>query len=391
MKHQFLNHQNCEIYRNYIRSVNQLNTDVATDASVKLNKTLDLSFAKTGSGMISNHTLTLPDNQTLTCEEHQLEFGSPLPFPVDVSNVLRYMQAAYYIVCFLVGVFLNFIVTLLILCYKKLQTVTFVLALQILVSDLVNALLIFPTSTANAIVDRYVFTELCTSIGFAVFFMRNARIYLMSVLVVDRFSSVFMPFWYPRHRVKTVVFLSLGAWILSLIIALIPVRGLLNCYSFLRETWACIPREGCINKMECNIYGYIWVALTNVCNAVILLLYFILFFKTRRMRNKITTFVGQGTKEERVAAAKKLKRERRANVTFFLLFLALAGVSIPLGKIILDVLGVVQPSAYSLAGMLGWAVIHLLIIIDPIVIMRNGDFREIVKKILIKLKRRGTN
>ena len=69
-------------------------------------------------------------------------------------------------------------------------------------------------------------------------------------------------------------------------------------------------------------------------------------------------------------------------MTFLLLLLALAGVSIPLSKIILDVLGVIQSSAYSLAGMIGWAVIHFLVIVDPIIIMRNGVFRAVLRKVL---------
>ena len=181
-------------------------------------------------------SLTQIDNQTLTCAENQLEFGSPLPLPDDISNLLRSMQISYYIVCFLAGVFVNVIIILLIVCHKKLQNITFILAIQILISNLLSASVFFPTSAANTVADRYVFIDLCSIIGFAFFFMRNVRIYLMSGLVADRFSSIFMPFWYQRNRVRVVVSLSLGAWVLSFIIAIVPVRGLLDCYSFLRET-----------------------------------------------------------------------------------------------------------------------------------------------------------
>ena len=341
---------------------------------------------------MSNYTQVLNDSQSLTCEEYQVEFGSSVTFPVDPSKLLRSTQIFYYIVCFLVGVLLNLFLILLIIFQKKLHTMTFVLAVQILVSDLFSVLLFFPTAAANAIANYYVFTGLCTIIGFAFFFMRNARIYLMSVLVADRFSSVFMPFWYQRNRVKVVVVLSLGSWVLSLIIALVPIRGLLDCYSFLRETWACVPMKMCANRNDCSIYGYFMVALSQACNILILLLYLGLFFKARTLRNKVTTFVSGLTEQDKAAAVKRLERERRANVTFFLMFLALAGVSIPVGKIILDILGVPQQSSlYTLTGIIGWAIYHLLVIIDPIVMMRNGDFRQVLRDMLSRLKLTGTN
>ena len=185
---------------------------------------------------MSKYSLTQIDNQTLMCEESQVEFGSSLPFPDHISNLLRSMQIVYYIVCFLAGVFLNFIIILLIVCHKKLQNITFILSLQIMISNLLSATVFFPTSAANAVADRHVFINLCSIIGFAFFFMHNVRIYLMSGLVADRFFSIFLPFWYQRNRVRVVVLLSLGAWVLSFVIAFVPVRGLLDCYSFLRET-----------------------------------------------------------------------------------------------------------------------------------------------------------
>ena len=95
-------------------------------------------------------------------------------------------------------------IILLIVCHKKLQNITFILALQLLISNLLSASVFFSTSTANAVADRYVFIDLCSIFGFVFFFMRNVRIYLMSALVADRFSSILMSFWYQRNRVRVV-------------------------------------------------------------------------------------------------------------------------------------------------------------------------------------------
>ena len=334
----------------------------------------------------------------LTCQQKQVEFGNPLPLSSDVANVLRYMQVAYYFICLPFGLFLNLMVISLILRFKKLQNVTFILAFQVSVNDLFNVILVFPTSAANAIADRYVFTGLCPVIGFIVFYLRIARIYLMLVLALDRFCTVFLPFWYhrKRNRVKVIVLLSLVAWSLAFVVALIPQRGLLDCYSFQRNTWACVPTNGCLHRNECSVYISTAIAVSNFCNVVSLLLYFSLFCKARRLRNKLVK-QHQSTsngKDSKATTTQKLTiRERRANVTFFLLFLALAGVSFPpflffvVGRPVITSLNIVPHPAYTIAGVIGRAFYPLLTIMDPIVIMRNADFREVTRNICGRFKK----
>lgn len=341
----------------------------------------------------------LADNETLfglTCEERQVEFGSPLPLSMIAAQVLRYMQITYYLICFPLGVSLNLLVLLLIFRFKKLQNITFILAFQVSASDLVNATIVFPTSAANAIADHYVFTGMCTAIGIVVFHMRIARIYLMFVLALDRFLTVFTPFWYQRCRMRVIIVLSLGAWIVSFIIALIPVEGLLDCYSFQRHTWACVPSTGCSNKNACSVYNSTSIALSNGCNVISLLLYFIMFCKARQLRNKIRTLQKSSANCEagmRDAVTESLRRDRRANMTFFLLFLSLTGVSIPpflffvVGNPIITALNVVPPPAYIIVGIIGRATYPLLTIVDPIVIMRNQDFKEVMGKFCHKQKK----
>ena len=353
----------------------------------------DIWTAESGEGPLWN------DSFAPTCQEQQVELGMPLRLSSDIANALRYMQITYYIVCFPFGVLLNLFVISLILRFKKLQTVTFILAFQVSVGDFINALIVFPTSAANAIADRYVFTGLCPVFGLILLWLRIARTYLMLVLALDRFCTVFLPFWYQRyrHRVKIVGTLSLVAWTMAFIVALVPVQGLLDCYSFQRNTWACVTSNGCIHQSECSIYNSTSIALSNICNVISLLLYFILFCKARSLRKKIVTVKmaneDPACEAMKAAAAHVQGRERRANFTFFLLILALVGVSfLPflffvVGRPIISTLKVVPPPGYTVAGILGRSTFPLLTIIDPIVIMRNEDFREATNKICRKLRK----
>ena len=129
---------------------------------------------------MDNYTFRMLDNDTaasdLTCEELQVEFGSPLPLPLNVATVLRYVQAVYYLIYFILGVLLNVFVTVLILRYKKLRNVTFILALQVCVGDMINSAIVFPTSAVNAVVGHYVFTGLCSNFRFYRFLPRYCKI-----------------------------------------------------------------------------------------------------------------------------------------------------------------------------------------------------------------------
>jgi hypothetical protein len=289
----------------------------------------------------------------LTCEELQLVFGSPLPLPLHVANVLRYIQAANYFIYFIFGFLLNLFVMMLVLCNKNLRTVTFILALQVCVGNMINSVIVLPTSAVNAIAGRNVFTGLCSTLGFLTFFLGLARFYLMFVLVLDRFCTVFIPFSYHRYRIKTVLLFSIGAWMLAFMVSLFPVGGLLDCYTLLRNTWTCFPAGGCVYQRACFAYRWTSYTFSNVCGVVSLVMYLLLFRKAKKLRNRIVVASPfEAAAEEREEMAQRLKRERKANTTFFFLFLALIGVSIPptafvlIGRILL--VTVVYSASHSL-------------------------------------------
>ena len=359
------------------------------DGSGSSNWTFSDMYVQTSSEMLGISTENVSGIQ-LTCEEIQEQFGQLLPIPVNVETVLRYIQAVYYINNFVFGVLLNLLVIVLTLRFKKLQNVTFLLGVQVCIGMMLNGTIFLPTAAANAIAGRFVFTGLCSLFGFALFFLGHARTYLMFVLVFDRFCTVFVPFWYQKHRVRVVIVLSFGAWMLAFMVALVPVKGLLDCYSVERNGWACYPNQGCYHQESCLTYTWTVLTLTNISGVASLVMYLLLFCKARKLRNKVA-IVNISVEEERAATAQKLKRDRRANVTFFLFYLALIGVSLPpvilllIGWAIVTIGGVALPTAYSVLEVLAGSSFSVLIIVDPIVIMRNEDFREVIKKLLNKI------
>ena len=346
-----------------------------------------------GSGY--NLTTTANVSTVLTCQQVQNEVGVPLQLSAAVGDILRYSQVAYFLVSLLLGVLMNSLVIALVVRFKRLKTAMFYLALQVIIVDLINALIIFPSSTANAIAKRNVFTHLCSALGFAIFFLRAIRTLIMSVLVIDRFCSIFMPYWYPRRQVKVIVTLSLVAWIAALVMSTIPIAWLLDCYGFQHYTWACGLSVGCKHQRACPFYSTITVILMRTSNIVALLLYLVMYCKARKLRNRVADI--SQFQQSTDARAERQGQECRANVTFFLLFLALIGVSFP-SFFFTQVSNLLQisPTVRAIHANIGssfqvFAVITrtlntLLVIMDPIVIIRDRDAREVILNCITKLK-----
>ena len=337
----------------------------------------------------------------LTCEEIQVK-GQPLPLSPITANVVRSLQITYYISSFLLGLFLNGSLISIITCNNKLQNITYSFALQIVIVDLSHALVIYPTSVVNAIVGHFAFTELCSTLGLFVTFMRIARSLLMAMLVVDRFCTIYSLFLYNRNRTMFVLAMSLVSWVVAMTTALIPVSGLLNCYTFQQHTWACQLGEGCSYPVTCTAYRTCVTTAITVGLFLVLLLYVALLIKARKIRNKVaievpTTNESQEVREE---AKKERLRERSANTTFFLLFLALVGSSFTpylfftFGNIALSALKLrPPPPAYTILAIVARSPYVSLIVLDPIVIMRNPEVRQVIaaikRRIRAKLGMRG--
>ena len=155
----------------------------------------------------------------------------------------------------------------------------------------INSAIVFPTSAVNAVVGCFVFTGLCSTFGFVAFFLGLARFYLMFVLVLDHFCTVFMPFWYDQHRIK-VVLPSFFYWCIDVSIysSSCPCkRPAWLQYEVVRNSWSCFPAAGCLHQRECFAYRCIAYTSSNACGVVSLVLctMIILFHKARKLRNRV--------------------------------------------------------------------------------------------------------
>jgi sterol desaturase/sphingolipid hydroxylase (fatty acid hydroxylase superfamily) len=188
--------------------------------------------------------------------------------------------------------------------------------------------------------------------------------------------------------------LSIVAWIITMIFILINAS--LGCYTFQRFTWTCSLGAGCENRPTCRAYGVIFIAVVNVSAFISFLLYVALLHKANKLRNRVLPSLSSdnGSIEEARERERRRKSERRANTTFFILFTAILGVTFPaylmsiFGEAALYIFEDTPPAAYTIVTVLLRGTPNLITVLDPIVIMRNQDVREVIRIIVDNIKRR---
>ena len=204
-----------------------------------------------------------------------------------------------------------------------------------------------------------------------------------------------MAYHYPKFRIKVTTTTSVIAWGISLIISLIPTTGHLDCYGFQQYTWTCTLTAGCKNQKACLLYDSVAVIILHLSNMAALLLYLILYCKARQLRNRVD-ITPHSQQDGLAARAERQRQERKANVTFFLLFLSLLGISFP-NSLFYEFrqLGHTSIGDYNddnehfhVVIAISRTLYTLLLIVDPLVIIRDRDAREAIMASFVAIKKR---
>ncbi len=321
-----------------------------------------------------------------SCENHRLFGNQELSDNADLG--IRYFVLGYNILLLPFSLILTGLVIFLIIKFKHLQQTTFFLTLKVAIIDFLFVLIYFPTAVVSTIDGQWsIGLQTCNISSGAFTFIFQLRNWLMFVFVCDRFCTVFMPFRYNRHRRKVILTLSVIVIALALLAAVLPT--IFGCFGLTRVVWACISPidKTCPNYEFCQLDIIIFTTLGQIVGSYIpLVMYIALLIKAKKIRNQI---IPSGTQED----TEQRKRDRKANITFFTLFLSLFGVSIPpllayiLINLIFTPLGVQPPEALLLVLSLLQQLYALLPVVDSIAIMRNPEMR----KGLIMLKKKLTN
>lgn len=97
-------------------------------------------------------------NFNISCAARNIQDSVDLPYTSTYSTTVSVVQSIFFAFNFLVGSFLNTLVIVLVAKYKKLQTHSLLLALQVVVISLMMAVL-NAISFVNVIANKWLFCE----------------------------------------------------------------------------------------------------------------------------------------------------------------------------------------------------------------------------------------
>ena len=329
-----------------------------------------------GEGAFNVSDNSTDDNLTLSCAAESIREPVVLPYSTAFTTTVTALRALYWLLLIPCGTALNTLVIFLLVKYKKLRTLSFAIALQIVVINLLFTMLIL-ISLVNLLASRWVLDQYtCSIVGTFGSVTTSARTVLLLVLVIDRFLSVFLPFFHSKHDVKIVVSLSIASWSICIVFAILGF--VFDCYAFRPFFYLCINNKDCHERCSVlNVYFLVFIVPATIIPVV---LYAALFIKAKKAKARITSIT---------AASDVSKREWKATVTFFLLFLSVFLVSFPL-FVVVRMFRVIYPDGdfpppVYVTIVISINLYSLLVVTDPIVIMRNRDVREILNELRTKI------
>ena len=329
----------------------------------------------------NNGSMSVNETQSLICVARSILMAEEesLPYTTTLNVVVRSLKIIFSILIIIFGVLLNSLVVVLVKKFKSLQTLSFTIALQVIVINLIKVSIKQPASLVTAMVNKWLFGEyICIFFGFVVLMTLLTRTLLLFTLILDRFCNVFMPFYYPGCRRKVMLRLSLGAWSLAMLLSIIMLPRLTDCYRYLPHVWGCYPSPLC-NEWCAVVFGTtLFLVILPSC-IVPIFLFGALFWKARKIK-KSTVVVAIDLTEN--GENGNVTRYQIKTTIFFLLFVSLFIVTLPplLIYVILDVI-LSSPPWIQFLQTLCENLIGSLVIMDPLFIMQDRDMKIAMAKL----------
>ena len=182
-------------------------------------------------------------------------------------EVASSILAAIYIILFVVATIWNlFIVITYLVKYELLKEPGNIFLFNLALADLLIALTVMMFSFVAQAAKEFVFgytdvvrCNVCNFAGFCVMFFIFISLHMLAALSIDRFILLSRPLRYKQMmKAWKAIIIVIGAWIISLVIALLPIFGF-GQYEFNVRYGACIPRFSDPNIIT-NILNFYYVA-----------------------------------------------------------------------------------------------------------------------------------
>ena len=312
-----------------------------------------------------------------------------------ISKVSVLLEGIVILLIYLVAFILNLFIGAVILTTKSLrQQRPLVLALQLISLNLLQALTWAPTAFVTGITGSWLLGGfVCKVIGFASLGLATYRWFVMFILCLDRFLSIYAPFKYPKFANAFTAMLIGVCLLFSSVHSLLPLLGF-GCYAFSALTLSCNLTWTECQSVICNLY-YIFVSASvfTLGGTVPLVMYVMMLRLAWKFRHSGEIGTLEGC-EDRPRRAQIIKSEQRAMITFFVLFVTLVGLTLPFySALLVNQVGTAFGLSIRLNVELFYLILDIYLLLpigDAVVIAWNRDITKRIAEIFRRRKSRAT-
>lgn len=308
------------------------------------------------------------------------------------------IQATAVSSVFLTSLIGNALIILMVVKYKRLQCHSVVASLNIVASDFIWSLSHHIPALINLCSRRWVFSPYgCLILSFLRVELQITRWLLMGVLALDRFCTVRFPFRYENHKKLILTILLLTAWILPMLLCVPLVIPSFQGISVRSNVQVCNLHCLQENKQGCRIYFTLLFLISLLIGGVMpLLVYMWLYRRARRLRSTAIhvgrmvievaagVVVHQPIVNQQNSLMKRAAREWRSICTFSIIFVTVFATGVV--YFTFEFLRAVSSGTWcNLPLALKFIDVDIslsTIALDPILIMRDSDFRWCLKNFL---------
>lgn len=302
------------------------------------------------------------DNGTVSLQQCEEPNVSLFPAAID------YLKGIITIAIIAGSLCINILVVYLVIRFKQLRQRAFYLALQLVVLNLVFTVSVLPSVAVSSIARKWILGDvMCQIIGSINEIFFPVHYFIVLVLTLDRFFTVFTPFFYSRYGNKVAAVMSLVLWFLGLC-RIVSITAP-SCVVYGSVQKVCSSARSC--NPACKINNVVLACLLVLfCIVLPIILYVMMYLRGRQLDRKVLT------------AEENAKRlfNKRVLKTFLL---TLGGVGF-IGIILYvwqSFSSELTVGAYAVQSLIIGALGYGLTITDSIIILRNKDVRDVWKKL----------
>jgi hypothetical protein len=224
------------------------------------------------------------DGSNATQEVYPCDLPPFFPPSLNIPASLDYIQACIILMLGATGFLFNLFILFMVVRFRVLHQRIMYLALQIVCIDLIYTLTIPPVIFISGASGTWLLGQaMCNIFGIIHDFFAMFRFTMTLVLTLDRFMSVFWPFFYDRKSTHMVLVMLGGVYLASTLRAFLPVTGILGCHIYIPTFKTCSALPSCSPACYWFVAGATSVVI--IAGALVpLALYVLLFCKVRSIK-----------------------------------------------------------------------------------------------------------